>query len=693
MLTPQYTQYVENTITLAKTLVIKSIASCNSINYLLNKQGITLSDDLTTWKYYLNLAGIYHSLDTPMTILSLDTLEEIDFTVANLRIHVTTHEFYKAGKEYYTALVERYPTQELLIRGILTPVNLEEAVAAPDHTILYIDTKLIESNETNLVPLLQQRLDGFLARWNNADYAIADDLYTTAYLGILFLQIPGWIANIRLANCKTQYAHTFHIREYLRSHGRLDSYFDYLTKSQMLFLYRNLLYIENNAGKQDTFDWLAQKLLTDRSIGLAEYQLHHDVTSLVETFKSTPEFKRTALNRYHRSYLVEAHSFANLLLKERPLAYRNSAVEASTLTSDTPSIQNARRNHFPTKVLESAIIDWSESGVLLRSQFLLNHWGYWSSIGKYRAFIRTHHPQTNELLTLTALDSFILFFYLYNYACGVTLLTIPQLTLQAIRRQPTPSRETLATLLEDSPLKETLLTAAASSNFSPLDVLNPYQFVKTVDSLYKTFYIHRDAYAVQENLTLRAQYQAVMDHLYMDVNTTLVEGEVTYADWFAAKNLTFTDLSAVEAETLYTELYKESTGIDLLGTFSPADIQRAMISLMTKLSSYAVQFVNEVNPGPIVFWEWPVTRLGKFAVSGTGLSKFRLLSKNCEDLRTKGTIGIPWNVEEHPPIYGIHSIDHTFLEQPNLINSVDTRIDYVRIPLARVYFNVNESYD
>lgn len=693
MLTPQYTQYVENTIALAKTLIIKSTASCNNINYYMNIKGIILSDDPSTWKYYLNLAGIYHEVDTVMTVISLDTPEEIDFTTTNLDIHVTTRKLYLPGSQYYLDLVERYPTQELLIRGILTPVDLDTAVNAVDHTILYINAELIESNETNLIPELQQRLTGFLARWNNEDYVISDDLYMTAYLGVLYLQLPGWIFNIRLANCKTLHAHSFHIREYLRSHGRLDVYFDYLTKAQMLFLYRNLLYIENNAGKQDTFEWIAQKLLTDRNIGLAEYLLHHNVTELVTEIKATPEFKRTALNRFHRSYLVEEHSFAELLLKERPLTFNNSAVEAITLAEDTPRIQNAQRNTFPTKVLESSMIDWSESGVLLRSQFLLNHWAYFSSIGKYRTIIRSHHPQTNELISLNPLDSFILFLYVYNLQCGVTLTTIPQITAQAIRRQPTPSRTTLVRLLENSPLKEQVLTLAASSSFSPLDILSAYQFVKTVDELYKTFYKHREVYTVQEDQRIRAQYQAVMDHLYMDVNTTLVVTDTTYTEWFSSKNLIFEDLSTVEAETLATELYKESTGIDLLGTFSPADIQRAMIGLMSQLSSYSVQFVREVNPGPIVFWEWPVTRLGKFAVSGVGLSKFRLLSRNCEDLKTISTIGIPWKANHYPLKYGIKTMDRTFLTQPDLFKLKDSRKDLIRLPLSRIAFNVTECYD
>jgi hypothetical protein len=698
MSTPQYTQYVEKTLQLAKTLTIKSEASCIGINNHMKALGVVLSDDPRTWKYYLNLAGEYHPTDQPMEVLSLDTLETIPFTKDALKDHVVTRESYLPGSTttnwdsvkanaYYVTLVERYPGQELLIRGILQPVDLETAVNAENHQILFIDTNLIESNETNLLWELQTRISAYLVRWDNPSYAVADDLYVTAYLGVLYCQLPGWLFNIRLANCKTGYAHSFHIREYLKSHNHLDTYFDYLTKKQMLFLYRNILYLENNAGKQDTFEWLSEKLLTDRGIGLAEYRLHHNLAELPEAIHVTPEFKRYKLNSYHRSSVIEQHQFEELLLKERPIAAQNLYVEKKTIEQDIPRIQNAKRCNFPTKVLESALIDWSESGVLLRTQFLLYHWAYWGTTGKYKAVIRVYHPVTSEPLELTPKEAFILFLYAYNRSVGVTLDTIPNITAQAIRRQPGPSKATLTALIEPSALSEQVLQLASQSQFSTDNILSPYQFVKQVDTLFKTFYSHREVYAVQEDQRIRAQYQAVMDHLYADIDTAFVDTETLYSDWLYERNLDAEDWSDLETATISKDLYESATGINLVGTYSPSDIQRAMVGLLTQLSSYSIQFIREVNPGPIVFWEWSAIRLGAFIVTGLGEYKLRLLGKNLNSLETVGHIGIPWVVKEQQQ-YHFTRYDRLTLPQRNPFSGVTRSIDALRLPVARVRFAI-----
>jgi hypothetical protein len=74
--------YIELNIKLAKTLVIKSETSANSINdnIRLNYGDIVDLQDTTSWKYYKNISGQYHPLDRLMTVTSLDSLEEIPFS-------------------------------------------------------------------------------------------------------------------------------------------------------------------------------------------------------------------------------------------------------------------------------------------------------------------------------------------------------------------------------------------------------------------------------------------------------------------------------------------------------------------------------------------------------------------------------------------------------------------------------------
>ena len=47
---------------------------------------------------------------------------------------------------------------------------------------------LIESNEENLISVLQEYIYGFLSRWWNANYAVTNDLFQATFMGVLFLK-------------------------------------------------------------------------------------------------------------------------------------------------------------------------------------------------------------------------------------------------------------------------------------------------------------------------------------------------------------------------------------------------------------------------------------------------------------------------------------------------------------------------
>ena len=106
------------------TIVFSPLA--NQINNNLLAQGIEIDQTRPdTWKYYLNLSGQYFigpnpaaPVDTMMTILSLDTKQPMNYTIANLAISPKTTAAYVIGSSYYTALCQTYPTQTDLIKSI-----------------------------------------------------------------------------------------------------------------------------------------------------------------------------------------------------------------------------------------------------------------------------------------------------------------------------------------------------------------------------------------------------------------------------------------------------------------------------------------------------------------------------------------------------------------------------------------------
>ena len=236
-------------------------------------------------------------------------------------------------------------------------------------SILQCDQSLVESNEDDLLPTLQEKINYFNINWNIPTYNLTDDLYTVSNLAVLFHQIPMWLLNIRLANCRTRKVHSFHIIEYLKSHGDLDKYIQHLTKKQLLFLYRNILYIENNIGKQETFEWLLQNILTDRGVGLAEFYLNHNLDDIFTNLRPTAAFTRTPLNKHHSSNRIENHTIESVLMKERGLARRNFDVEEETIKETNIKVLSNRRGRFPTKLLESTLIDREKIKIVTKTDF------------------------------------------------------------------------------------------------------------------------------------------------------------------------------------------------------------------------------------------------------------------------------------------------------------------------------------
>lgn len=389
----------------------------------------------------------YNANNGKMIIKSLDTLEDIEFTKENLLaeyavdarlIHSATHDAYYPGSTYFDELVRRYPEQEILIKGIISPVNIDDAIAAKDHQILLYDKLLVEENEISLIGNIQSWINRYFIRWNVPAYSYIDELYVPAHLGIMWLNMPMVIINLRLAACKTHEVHSYHIRQYLASHNKLDKYYDYMTKKQQLFLYRNIRFIQRNSGKEQTFGKLMDKMLTDRTIPLNAWNLNHNVKQIGEKvhpllpendevyLTASTEVLFESLNGLNSDIYKKTNTVLDVLLKQAPLAKDNpeNIVPAKDYTEWY--FENSQYSNLKTKTLESNMIDYTEAQPYKFSDIVLNHWLYlgWKEGAderpKYNAAITIKHPNTGDDLNLTTLDAFILFLYAFNKSTGNT---------------------------------------------------------------------------------------------------------------------------------------------------------------------------------------------------------------------------------------------------------------------------------
>ena len=389
-----YQLYQSDVFTLAQTTLINHVAAANAINVNLATVGQAVdTTDPTTWKYYMNMAGLYHPTDIANIQLKYGTEHmqiqvagntgpvTVDFTLDlfnGQNADVSTASEYSYGSGFYNALVAKYPEYEALIVGILNPVPLDISTSAPDGQVLYcggyvlswtdstqtemawlpttangnMGLGLVQPNETNLIQKLQRWVTGYLTRWDNSSYMMVDDLYLPAMLGVMYFNLPMAIMNIRLENCKTPYAHSYHVKEYLESYGKLSKYVDYMSMQQTLWLYRNVAYINANTGKQETFNALVTNLLTPSNVPLAGYDLCHNLSQMPTQIYPTASMNRYPINFIQVGSGSDTRTVEYLLGEEIGLARENDVDIADAAVAIEESSVYSLYNRVPTKVTQ-----------------------------------------------------------------------------------------------------------------------------------------------------------------------------------------------------------------------------------------------------------------------------------------------------------------------------------------------------
>lgn len=625
MSTAQYEIYLRKVFDLANTLVVKSWATAYAINKHLSSMGHYVNDmDVTSWKYFLNLNGRYHPTDVVMTVRSLDTLQSIEFTRENLILHRATAREYSFGSEYYTGLVARYPEQEMLIRCILNPINAARAIAANDGEILYHNPALVEENETNLIDELNSWSVNYFHRWNIGAYAEVDDLYTASFLGVYFHQIPMAIKNIRLHNCHTIHAHSFHILEFLAGQGRLDLYADALTRKQLLWLYRNIRYIHRNVGKQSTFELLINKVLTDRGFPLAQWSMVHNTRDMLDEVYPDIEFARKTLNIRSVSTGTDTNTVRELLEKEMGMARSNGVDLEGAEIAITKQFEATQFSQMQTKVLESSILDTTDAFPYTLTDTLLNHWLAWSHSGRYSSTITADNPKTGGRISASVKDAFTLYLYLWNRSRGFTLPSPPVMTAHTVRKDVMPTYSELRALTSAKlPTKITraiIDTTPALQNY----YISTEAFYRSATEVYAGLMRHRFIWAQQHDYRNHGWAQIQALHLYETRGVDL-GAAYTYDAWLDLRGMDFDDYSPAECELLAVNLLQAATGADLKITMSLKDLQAAMLRLMAQLSSYSVQYLQTINDDPIKVLDWSVIAPTQSDVSGHATSQANLV--------------------------------------------------------------------
>lgn len=605
-------RYIEQSILLIKTLNIKHQDFADMANAgVIAKYGVNAVDktDPTTWKYYLNVAGQYHFSDTMMQVVSIDTLETIDFTRENLEIHTATAEAYRLGSRDYYLLVSLYPSQIRLIHGILYPADIQTAIDAEDGKILSYQKDLVEETEESLIPDLEVYIKNTLERWYVRPLNQSNELYTSVLFATLTSQLVEKLMNIRVSRCHSREAHSFHIRMFLGSHGELDDFIPYMTRGQVLWLYRNIRYLERNSGRMEQFRLLIDNVLTKRNIPLAEYSIRQ----ITDYLNYVPEVKakNKSLNGLSSSLSKDLHSIDLLFDKEIPVAPGNQAYIDHHREYDTDRFKNTNSSVTQTKALMSSMVDYSNALPETLDNVALRQWCYMASRELYHAAITFRDPKTSINYSLSAQNAFVYFLYVTLKSYGYDIDHIPDYLNIRQRKPIKPSVSHLLSAVPEDRHKK--LKPIAELIVSRQPVISPClsvsSFYKQIEKIYNEAYWHWILISNTEDLNDRAYVEVMVARLYQTEMVRVSEDNSTMDVWLESVNLPPYDYTDEQALLLAKAIFSSATGITIDSTKRLANIQRMLIELVKRLSSYSVQYIREINESDLVVINWAAARL------------------------------------------------------------------------------------
>lgn len=623
MINNRYKLYVQDTLALARTVVLKSSDSASALNDYLRMVlpgQVIDTNDKSSWKYYRNICGLAHSTDTAMGVTSLDDLTQIPFTRTALALHPQTKAAYQYGTRYYEDLLVRYPDQEMLILGVLYAPShsgyIQEVIAAPDATVLYYPPQYIEPWEADLPSQLQQWAYDYYSTWVNPGYCLSDDLYCATVLAQMTLHMVPALMNMRLAACRTPQVHSYHIKEYLASNSGLDRYYDQLTREQRLFLYRNLPYIRNNAGRKEVFDWLVENMLTKRSLPLYEYTVKHNTyvqlpdAEFPNRLAYIPDLsvKRKALNYDDNNQLTALKSFDKIREQMDGSAPGNRNERLFINPNEDLTFQTHRSSVIATKLVESIALDMSDMVPHPLPQVLFNHWMSWAASGLYTATIALEINGKINVKTLSAKDCAVL----YQYCMAMTTSTPPSVIQPIITER---------VLRVPKPTSGDINATAWSFLLSQAQKAQLASYVPTVDHLYTVDDFYNSAYASYECGVLQYRYtgtvrdiqrnmamQSVSTRYYTDAVHTLYANK-TYTAWLQETDIDLQHYEKQDYLDLATQIFDQATGLSAHAQISIKEVQRAMLAVLSTLTSYSIQYLSDVDATKVKLINNPILLL------------------------------------------------------------------------------------
>lgn len=486
-----YTEsYIQDTIRLTKSIIIKNHQEAKLYNDYLAIQipRYTTPESLNDWRYYSHLVSVTHHTDTPITITSIDNGSTVPLTRATLLIHKKTKRELLKFDLFYDELIKKYPQQQLYIRStIVSPLyaTIPDIVALPDYSIVGYDKSLIEENEHDIIPQLQNRINNYKHLWLIPYYQNSDNLFLASQYHILYTFIFTSLLAIRLENAKTMSAHSFHIRLYLASHFDLDKHQIFLSRRQQLYLYRNLLYLANHSGKNLVFNALINELYNEHNVSVVNY-VYHQKNELDQDDYTRYTYNQKLLNQKNLPHNTVDYSLDYLGSKESKLAPSNEAEYTYNISSIDRRNKNSKFSTLLTKDLETILVDETDSVRFTLLDTITDYLAYLIKHDQVNFITAITDPVTNTTVRLKCKDLFKLYCICLYALNDLPIDQFPVYRIKNVFAPTLPTKEHLLKLLYTKSFYhkgyiEEILAAIPMYSY----IMTSFQFTDFVTSVYK----------------------------------------------------------------------------------------------------------------------------------------------------------------------------------------------------------------
>jgi len=259
---------------LLKTIVINLEESARFMNYqveVIHHKSVDYSNK-KTWRYYMNMAGLKHETNDDLIMTSLDTKEEFIITKDSLNEHPQSRFALLQNGDVFDYVNRDNNMQELYLRGVLNPLDLDYITSVDNYTVLYMDKTAYSYREDTLIPEIEKGIRAFMFRWYDSVYEF-EDRYLPTILGQLYVTIAYIILNTRTMTLNTEKASTEDIKEYFRSNLAINDLVEYIDDKVMLWLYANIKEVMINTSKEKTLTEVIDNVLIPS--GLNVYDINY----------------------------------------------------------------------------------------------------------------------------------------------------------------------------------------------------------------------------------------------------------------------------------------------------------------------------------------------------------------------------------------------------------------------------------